>query len=114
MASLTDSGERIIANTHQGVEYSNREDDQFSYSYQKQLEPDLDLNSFYKLQESAQIIRNHFKNTTTPIKIALQFPDELLLDASLVATQLDNLLNQDSHLYHTYVLGDTTYSNCCV
>ncbi|XP_064105248.1 2-(3-amino-3-carboxypropyl)histidine synthase subunit 2-like [Macrobrachium nipponense] len=42
-------------------------------------------------------------------KVCLQFPDELLADASTVARTLTLRLSQN-----VYILGDTTYGSCCV
>ncbi len=41
--------------------------------------------------------------------MALQFPDELIADSSLVAEELQKLVSSS-----IYVLGDTSYAGCVV
>jgi len=42
-------------------------------------------------------------------KVGLQFPDDLLIAAPVVARTLTSKLG-----FHVYILGDTTYGSCCV
>ncbi|NXG57152.1 DPH2 synthase, partial [Hemiprocne comata] len=42
-------------------------------------------------------------------QVALQFPDELLADAAVVAARMETATGAEM-----YVLGDTTYGSCCV
>lgn len=44
-------------------------------------------------------------------KIALQFPDEYLSDASQIFSILKNSLDSQ---YEFFILGDTSYGSCCV
>ncbi|XP_041824486.1 2-(3-amino-3-carboxypropyl)histidine synthase subunit 2 isoform X2 [Melanotaenia boesemani] len=66
--------------------------------------PQENLEEFYQLKKISQFISEHgFK------KVALQFPDELLVDAVAVAEELQRNTN-----VKTYILGDTSYGSCCV
>ncbi|KAG7392293.1 Diphthamide biosynthesis protein 2 [Phytophthora pseudosyringae] len=66
-----------------------------------------DLREYYDVARTvAQIQRGGYK------KIALQFPDSLLPDASQVQQELkDGLAGQWERVF---VLGDTSYGSCCV
>ena len=44
-------------------------------------------------------------------KVALQFPDHLLVDSCLVTAKLQTRVGSNVRLY---ILGDTTYGQCCV
>lgn len=44
-------------------------------------------------------------------KIALQFPDELIVDSAIVSQELKARLNEDQEVW---ILADTSYSPCCV
>lgn len=43
--------------------------------------------------------------------IALQFPDEMLCHAPIVASLLEK---RSSRQIHVYILADTSYGSCCV
>ncbi|KAG7330001.1 hypothetical protein KOW79_006223 [Hemibagrus wyckioides] len=63
-----------------------------------------DLQDVYQINETCSFITsNNFK------KVALQFPDELLVDCVAVSTALERETQAK-----TYILGDTTYGSCCV
>ncbi|XP_027025268.2 2-(3-amino-3-carboxypropyl)histidine synthase subunit 2 [Tachysurus fulvidraco] len=63
-----------------------------------------DLQELYQIHETCSFITsNNFK------KVALQFPDELLVDCVAVSTALERETQAK-----TYILGDTTYGSCCV
>ncbi|EEY63922.1 diphthamide biosynthesis protein, putative [Phytophthora infestans T30-4] len=68
---------------------------------------DCDLRVYYDITRTVeQIRRGGYK------KIALQFPDSLLPDASQVQQELkDGLTGQWERVF---VLGDTSYGSCCV
>ncbi|KAK1947119.1 2-(3-amino-3-carboxypropyl)histidine synthase subunit 2 [Phytophthora citrophthora] len=68
---------------------------------------DCDLRVYYDVERTVeQIKRGGYK------KIALQFPDSLLPDASQVQQELkDGLIGQWERVF---VLGDTSYGSCCV
>ncbi|KAL3674365.1 hypothetical protein V7S43_000321 [Phytophthora oleae] len=68
---------------------------------------DCDLRTYYDIERTVeQIQRGGYK------KIALQFPDSLLPDASQVQQELkDGLVGQWERVF---VLGDTSYGSCCV
>ncbi|OWZ11529.1 Diphthamide biosynthesis protein 2 [Phytophthora megakarya] len=68
---------------------------------------DCDVGGYYDVARTVeQIRRGKYR------KIALQFPDSLLPDASQVQQQLkDGLIGQWERVF---VLGDTSYGSCCV
>ncbi|XP_038649988.1 2-(3-amino-3-carboxypropyl)histidine synthase subunit 2 isoform X1 [Scyliorhinus canicula] len=58
----------------------------------------------YEIEKTCSFITDHgFK------KVALQFPDELLIDASAIISKLEK--NTTAKLF---ILGDTSYGSCCV
>lgn len=66
----------------------------------------MDFVSNYEVSRTLDFIRsNNF------MKIALQFPDELLKDSTMVAKTLKNELGKGVRLY---VMADTAYGSCCV
>ncbi|CCG84954.1 protein of unknown function [Taphrina deformans PYCC 5710] len=68
--------------------------------------PSDQIEHVYEISHTAQkISTKHYKN------VALQFPDELLVDASSVVAALKAEVPEDTALY---VLGDTSYGSCCV
>lgn len=66
----------------------------------------MDLESNYEILRVAHFI--HSYNFT---RVALQFPDELLKDSTMVVKALRLELDASVKLY---VLADTTYGSCCV
>ncbi|XP_077981448.1 2-(3-amino-3-carboxypropyl)histidine synthase subunit 2-like [Glandiceps talaboti] len=63
-----------------------------------------DVNTVYEIQRCVDYVKsNKFQ------RVALQFPDSLLVDSVAIATELDK---QTTSQY--YVLGDTSYGSCCV
>ncbi|KAF7213598.1 2-(3-amino-3-carboxypropyl)histidine synthase subunit 2 [Nothobranchius furzeri] len=62
------------------------------------------LEEFYDIKETCEFIREHNFD-----KVALQFPDELLVDSVAVAQEIE----RNSHA-KTFILGDTSYGSCCV
>ncbi|XP_047424695.1 2-(3-amino-3-carboxypropyl)histidine synthase subunit 2 [Mugil cephalus] len=62
------------------------------------------LDELYQIKETCDFIREHqFK------KVALQFPDELLVDSVAIAEEIERNSGAKS-----YILGDTSYGSCCV
>lgn len=62
------------------------------------------LAEVYQIEETCEFIRrNHFS------KVALQFPDELLVDSIAIAAEIER--GTQAKLF---VLGDTSYGSCCV
>jgi diphthamide biosynthesis protein 2 len=75
----------------------------------------VDVEKLYDIRWiAAQLRKYNFR------RIALQFPDELLCDASKVYWALEDTLKQDraeggdEAAPKIYVLADTSYGNCCV
>ncbi|NWU94281.1 DPH2 synthase, partial [Upupa epops] len=63
-----------------------------------------DLDGFYEMGRAAAFVRGGgFR------KVALQFPDELMADAAVVAARMEAATGAEM-----YILGDTTYGSCCV
>ncbi|XP_056290313.1 2-(3-amino-3-carboxypropyl)histidine synthase subunit 2 [Pseudoliparis swirei] len=62
------------------------------------------LEEFYQIKKTCDFISEHeFK------KVALQFPDELLVDSVAVAVEIESNSNAKP-----FILGDTSYGSCCV
>lgn len=62
------------------------------------------LEELYQIQNTCDFIsEHHFK------KVALQFPDELLVDSVAVAAEIERNCNAKP-----FILGDTSYGSCCV
>ncbi|KAK5850078.1 hypothetical protein PBY51_014359 [Eleginops maclovinus] len=69
-----------------------------------QRHPVEELEELYQIKETCDFISEHqFK------KVALQFPDELLVDAVAVALEIERNSNAKP-----FILGDTSYGSCCV
>lgn len=72
----------------------------------------INVEQLYDIKHVAKLIQQHnFK------RIALQFPDELLSDASKVFWSLEDALRRlkgSGDLPELYILADTSYGNCCV
>lgn len=69
--------------------------------------PDVDIHAYYDIARTVEQIRSGGFT-----KIALQFPDSLLPDASRVQQELkDGLEGQWERIF---ILGDTSYGSCCV
>lgn len=66
--------------------------------------PADELERFYQIKKTCDFISEH-----TFEKVALQFPDELLVDSVAVAEEIERNTNAKS-----YILGDTSYGSCCV
>ncbi|XP_013863297.1 2-(3-amino-3-carboxypropyl)histidine synthase subunit 2 [Austrofundulus limnaeus] len=70
----------------------------------KKNTPEDKLEEFYQIRKTCEFIKEHnFK------KVALQFPDELLVDSVAVAEEIER-----NSQVKTYILGDTSYGSCCV
>ncbi|XP_039983297.1 2-(3-amino-3-carboxypropyl)histidine synthase subunit 2 [Xiphias gladius] len=66
--------------------------------------PPEKLEELYQIQRTCDFIRQHqFR------KVALQFPDELLVDSVAVSVEIET---QSSA--RPFILGDTSYGSCCV
>lgn len=62
------------------------------------------LEELYQIKQTCDFItENQFE------KVALQFPDELLVDSVAVAVAVERNCNAK-----TFILGDTSYGSCCV
>ncbi|XP_074858624.1 2-(3-amino-3-carboxypropyl)histidine synthase subunit 2 [Carettochelys insculpta] len=62
------------------------------------------LQDFYELERAAAFVRaGGFQ------RVALQFPDELLVDSATVAAKMEEATGASM-----YILGDTSYGSCCV
>ncbi|KAM4543679.1 2-(3-amino-3-carboxypropyl)histidine synthase subunit 2 [Fundulus diaphanus] len=66
--------------------------------------PTEDLQELYQITETCAFISEH-----RFAKVALQFPDELLVDSAAVAEEIER--NSQAK---TFILGDTSYGSCCV
>ncbi|KAF1372822.1 hypothetical protein PFLUV_G00253850 [Perca fluviatilis] len=62
------------------------------------------LEELYQIKETCDFIREHQFE-----KVALQFPDELLVDSVAIAVEIERNSNAK-----TFILGDTSYGSCCV
>ncbi|XP_010884128.2 2-(3-amino-3-carboxypropyl)histidine synthase subunit 2 [Esox lucius] len=63
-----------------------------------------DLEELYQIKDTCHFINSHqFK------KVALQFPDELLVDSVAVAAETEKRTKAK-----LFILGDTSYGSCCV
>ncbi|XP_054479008.1 2-(3-amino-3-carboxypropyl)histidine synthase subunit 2 [Anoplopoma fimbria] len=62
------------------------------------------LEELYQIKETCDFIREHQFE-----KVALQFPDELLVDSVAVAVEIERISNAKP-----FILGDTSYGSCCV
>ncbi|XP_018615800.2 2-(3-amino-3-carboxypropyl)histidine synthase subunit 2 isoform X2 [Scleropages formosus] len=62
------------------------------------------LEEFYQIKETRDFINNNNFHL-----VALQFPDNLLVDSLPVASKLENGTGAK-----LYILGDTSYGSCCV
>lgn len=89
--------------------------DAFSSSSETVIQRALDVTAktntpLEKLQELYQIKKTcEFINGGQYAKVALQFPDELLVDSVAVAVQIERNSNAKP-----FILGDTSYGSCCV
>lgn len=73
-------------------------------SNNKTLNRNGKLEEYYEIEKTIDfILKNNYK------RIALQFPDSLLNDASTVATLLEKFTKQK-----IYILADTSFGDCCV
>ncbi|XP_072275408.1 2-(3-amino-3-carboxypropyl)histidine synthase subunit 2 [Pyxicephalus adspersus] len=66
--------------------------------------PEGFLEEIYEIQRTVQFIQEKGAK-----KVALQFPDELLVDSVRIARKLE-----DATGAKIYILGDTSYGSCCV
>lgn len=82
------------------------------------------LEVYYEIDRiSNEIISNIIPSITQDsdflVKVALQFPDELLSDSAQVAWMLDEAISNqvqskdEQRIPLVFVLGDTTYASCC-
>nr|XP_033772147.1 2-(3-amino-3-carboxypropyl)histidine synthase subunit 2 [Geotrypetes seraphini]XP_033772148.1 2-(3-amino-3-carboxypropyl)histidine synthase subunit 2 [Geotrypetes seraphini]XP_033772149.1 2-(3-amino-3-carboxypropyl)histidine synthase subunit 2 [Geotrypetes seraphini] len=68
------------------------------------LTPPEELDEVYEIERTTAFIAQHQCN-----KVALQFPDELLVDSATVAKKVEKASG-----IKVYILGDTSYGSCCV
>lgn len=66
--------------------------------------PDKDLEEKYELRRCTEWINKHQYKT-----VALQFPDEMLVDSVRVTLAIQKAVAAD-----LYILGDTSYGSCCI
>ncbi|KAG7488773.1 hypothetical protein MATL_G00038530 [Megalops atlanticus] len=91
MATFSSDGEQVIQRSLATV------------STVKNIEVES-LEEVYQIKETCDFInKNNFH------KVALQFPDELLVDSVLIASKIENETGAKLH-----ILGDTPYGSCCV
>ncbi|KAJ8375493.1 hypothetical protein SKAU_G00060730 [Synaphobranchus kaupii] len=62
------------------------------------------LEEMYEIKETCDFIKNNHFN-----KVALQFPDDLLVDSVQMASKIERETGAK-----LYILGDTSYGSCCV
>ncbi|XP_067846180.1 2-(3-amino-3-carboxypropyl)histidine synthase subunit 2 isoform X2 [Heptranchias perlo] len=63
-----------------------------------------EIDVVYEIERTCSFITDHgFR------KVALQFPDELLIDAAAIISKLEKNTN-----VKLFILGDTSYGSCCV
>jgi diphthamide biosynthesis protein 2 len=67
---------------------------------------DYTLAEYYDISGSVKAVRE-----SGACRIALQFPDNMLMHSATVSSMLRKALG-DGHM--VFILGDTTYSPCCV
>jgi len=105
-SAFSASGDDIIRRQlHIAESFSNVSPGHFSYrAGHSSNEPEETLEEAYEIQRCIQWICQ-FGIT----KVALQFPDELLVDAPDVALAIEKKSKVE-----VYILGDTTYGSCCV
>ncbi|XP_038160179.1 2-(3-amino-3-carboxypropyl)histidine synthase subunit 2 [Cyprinodon tularosa] len=70
----------------------------------KENTPAEKLLDLYEILKTCAFIKEHSYG-----KVALQFPDELLVDSAAVAAEIER--NTQTK---TFILGDTSYGSCCV
>ncbi|XP_069794993.1 2-(3-amino-3-carboxypropyl)histidine synthase subunit 2 [Narcine bancroftii] len=63
-----------------------------------------EIDDVYEIERTCNFITNHAFQ-----RVALQFPDELLIDASAILSKLEK-----STSAKLFILGDTSYGSCCV
>ncbi|KAM8823042.1 2-(3-amino-3-carboxypropyl)histidine synthase subunit 2 isoform 1-T2 [Spinachia spinachia] len=63
-----------------------------------------ELEELYQIRKTCDFINEHQFE-----KVALQFPDELLVDSVAVAAEIESNSNAKP-----FILGDTSYGSCCV
>lgn len=66
---------------------------------------DATLMRLYEVERTTQYILHHHYQ-----RVALQFPDEMLADATAVS----RLLKQHADTAQFFILADTSYGSCCV
>lgn len=62
--------------------------------------------AYYSLEKLSQRLKNGSWS-----KIALQFPDDLIIDSAIVSQVLQQSLGEDQQVW---ILADTSYSPCCI
>lgn len=62
------------------------------------------LEELYQIKKTCDFILEHQFQ-----KVALQFPDELLVDSVTIAEEIERII-----LVKPFILGDTSYGSCCV
>ncbi|KAJ2078460.1 Diphthamide biosynthesis protein 2 [Coemansia sp. RSA 988] len=67
----------------------------------------------YEVIRTAEVINAGPDGKNYYLRIALQFPDELLPASTLVSEELQSRL-QDSQKQKVFILADTSYGSCCV
>ncbi|XP_029313429.1 2-(3-amino-3-carboxypropyl)histidine synthase subunit 2 [Cottoperca gobio] len=70
----------------------------------KKDNPVENLEELYQIKKTCDFISEHQFE-----KVALQFPDELLVDSVAIASEIERQSNAK-----LFILGDTSYGSCCV
>ncbi|XP_047206461.1 2-(3-amino-3-carboxypropyl)histidine synthase subunit 2 [Girardinichthys multiradiatus] len=70
----------------------------------KENTPAEKLFELYQIRKTCAFINEHNFG-----KVALQFPDELLVDSAAVAEEIER-----NNQAKTFILGDTSYGSCCI
>ncbi|XP_059840077.1 2-(3-amino-3-carboxypropyl)histidine synthase subunit 2 [Hypanus sabinus] len=89
--TFSDDGSKAIEQITDVLETGNRTDSS-------------KIDHVYEIERTCDFITNHaFK------RVAVQFPDELLIDAAAVVSKLEKKTSAK-----IFILGDTSYGSCCV
>ncbi|KAJ2797071.1 Diphthamide biosynthesis protein 2 [Coemansia guatemalensis] len=82
-------------------------------SLDKQVLSRQEIIEQYEVVRTAEIINAGSDGENSYLRIALQFPDELLPDSTVVSEELQKRL-KDQHTQQVFILADTSYGSCCV
>ncbi|GMH91670.1 hypothetical protein TrST_g13833 [Triparma strigata] len=112
-------GSRIFSSIETNVTVSKVTSGVSSEDYQKCRKSgrpeEYSIEEYYEISSTVKKILSLLSSSPSPppyLKLGLQFPDSLLPDSSPVSLLLQNSLSSLSPLI--FILGDTTYGECCV